>query len=324
MFAFVRILIALCAVLASLPAAEREIKRRFAVQPGCTLKVDTHRGRVVVEESETAEVALLLDMDAGVKEAEAQRVFDAVQLEMSETGNAVSIRVRNPAERTLWIWEENKQVELSFKLTVPRQCSLDLTVGDGSVAVGNVAGRHRTQVRTGSVFFRRIDGSVDVRVESGTIIVSRCSGALTARATVGTIRTGTIGGPAQLHTGDGDLEVLAARAGAVLDAVAGNIVVGLPQGASGDVRAKADGGSVVARVEPDANCRIEASSSWGRVESKLPLTIESGEVGKRRLIARMGAGGPTLALRASGGNVRLEPLEFDVELTELAEKPKGE
>jgi hypothetical protein len=173
-----RVFVLWLAVLASARATEREVIRKFSVQPGCTLRIDTHRGRVIVEEKDTTKIALTLYLETDVGGHEAQLVLDGVEFEAKQEGNTVSVRARNPrVSRALWVWQKDRQVDLDYKFTVPRQCSVDVTVGQGSITVGNLTGQHRARLDSGTIFFRRIEGGIDARVETGTIIVSRCSGA---------------------------------------------------------------------------------------------------------------------------------------------------
>jgi len=313
--AYVRMLLAGFATLPLAGAAERDIAKTFAVQPGCTLQVDSYRGRLTVEEGDTAEVAVAIHLETGVEAGpEAERIFAALQLELKAEGNVVSVRARNPDQtRVRWFWEEEKQIELYYRITVPRQCSVNLTVGTGSITVGNLAGRHTARVRNGNISFKRIDGAVDARTGMGSVIVSRCSGAVTVQTREGVIRVGTIGGFADLRNGSGEIEVLQAKAGIVAVAEAGDISVGFPDDLGQENSVTVSGGSIFAKIDAAANCSVDAASVWGHVESKLPLTVETGGLGKRKLTAKLNAGGPVITLRASGGDVKIAKLDFDLD-----------
>src|SRR3954468_13329903 len=85
------------AVAAAAPALEREVRRSFAVQPGCTLKIDSYRALLLVEESDgaTIDIAIALDAQAD-SEATARRLREGVQLDFQQNGNAVTLRATNP------------------------------------------------------------------------------------------------------------------------------------------------------------------------------------------------------------------------------------
>ncbi len=309
--AFIAVL--LCTVLCGgrARAAEREERFAFPVQPGCSLKIDSHRGTVVVNESDESVVKILVQMEIGASnDAEAERLRAALQLDVHAAGNVVTIFARNPDEsRALWVWREEKQIGLTYRVTVPRRCNADLTVRNGSVTLGSLAGRVRARVETGTISCRQIEGSVDVAVVEGDIVVSRCLGPLTARVQRGTIRTGLVAGRADVQSRSGDVEILLAQGPVSAAAEAGDLTVGFPRAIGGDAKLSTRGGNVVVKIDPAANGRIEASSVWGVVTNRLPLTIESGGSGKSQLTGLLHAGGPRVTARASGGYVRLEPGE---------------
>ena len=309
-----RIFVLLLAALPSARAVERDIERKFAVRPGCSLKIDTYRGSIAVEETDAAEVTVAVHLEINAdSDAEADRIGSALQLDFTAGDNTVAVRARNPRETGLrFDWRDKDQIGLTYAITVPRECSVDLVTVKGNITVGSLAGHQSARAESGAVFFRRIEGSVDARVETGDIIVSRCSGPVTLRVMHGTIRTGTVGGRADLRNDSGDIDVLSARSGIVADCSAGDITVGFPKGHSGETTINTSGGGIYAKIAPEADCLIDASSIWGHVESQLPLQIESGGLGKSKLTALLNAGGPRVTLHANGGHVKITA--FDAEL----------
>ena len=216
-------------------AAEREFTRTFPVQPGCTVKLDTYRGSIVVVESDQAEVQVTLQMEIRSDEAEAAaRVFGAVQIDAAEADNTVTLRARNPrATRVRFVWNDKLQIDLAWRITVPRRCNVDLATRAGAITVGNLTGRVVARTETGTIFLKRIDGSIDASTEVGDVVISRCSGPAKVRVLRGTIRAGTMGGFADLQNTTGDVDVLAARGGIKASAEAGDVLVGFPRGTTG-------------------------------------------------------------------------------------------
>lgn len=292
-------------------AADRDFTRTFPVQPGCTLKVDTYRGRIEVVESDQLEVRVNLQVEIGAEtEAEADRIFSGLNLTANEEGNVVTLRARNPREtRARFVWNDKNQTELAWRISVPRQCNVELTTLRGGITVGNLTGGVVARSETGVISLKRIEGSIDARIETGDVVVSRCSGSVRIRVLSGQIRVGSIGGLADLKNSTGDIEVLSAPAGIVASAEAGDVSVGFPRNTVGDAKLSTAGGNVIARIDPQARCAIDASVVWGRVESLLPLVVESGGHGKKKLVGRLGSGGPTLTFHANGGHVKISPGE---------------
>jgi hypothetical protein len=296
-------------------AAEREIRRTFSVTPGCELQVDAYRGNIVITESDRAEIEVVVGLEASAEtEAEAARMLDAVRLEFGQADNRVSVVARNPRESGLrFTWQEEQLVDLQFRIAVPRRCSVGLRVIHGSAEIGNLAGRMQVQIEHGGVSFRQIDGTVDVRLGEGDLVLARCSGAVTARLLRGRIWAGTIGGRAELRNATGDIEVMAVRHSIWADAQVGEVRVGFAPEMTGTSWVRVAAGNLHAGFHPRAACRVEASATWGRVNSTLPLAVEAGGSGQRSLTGRLGGGGPRLQLRASGGSVSLEESRLMVE-----------
>ena len=293
---------------AELSAAEKEITRDFAVAPGCTLQIDTQRGDILIEESERNEVRIAIRIDAvAASDAAAARLLEQVQVDLGLHENQVTIKARNPRESGWrFTWSEDERVDFSFRISVPRECHVDLRAIKGWATVGNLTGRMKARIEDGGVFFRRIEGTVDARVDYGDVIVSRCSGAVQARVLRGQIRMGTLGGRAELTNATGDIEVMMVRDSIVAETQVGEIRVGFAPGLAADSRLAVAGGNINAEFHGQLACRIDAAATWGRVNSTLPWTVDSGGSGQRSLVGRLKGGGPLIHLRASGGSVTLD------------------
>jgi hypothetical protein len=296
--------IAVSAVAAQ--AGEAEVRRSFPVRPGCTLSVDSYRGKITIEEGDEREIRVRLDVDVDAPtDAEAQRLRDELRLEFTPRENGVAITARNRHESGPRLTLKAGRLDLGYTISVPRQCNLELKVQEGSVTVGSLEGRMSAQVGRGSIFFRRIEGTIVAEADSGEIVVSRCSGAVRAKVREGRIRLGTIGGPAELDNGSGDVEVMSARAGVVATAEAGDIAIGFAREWAGNSRLTTSGGNIAVTLEPKSACSVQASTVWGRLQSDLAWAVDEGGVGKAKLAGRLNGGGPLLILHANGGHVRI-------------------
>jgi hypothetical protein len=241
------------------------------------------------------------------KESDATRALDNVRLEFDQVENRVTLVARNPRESGFrFTWTEEELVDLRFRISVPRQSHVDLRIIHGSAIVGNLAGRIAVRIEHGGLFLRNIDGSVRAQVDFGDVILSRCSGAVNARVLRGLIRVGPIGGRAELSNATGDIEVMAVKHSIRAEAQVGDVRIGFAPGLAADSHVSASGGSVIASIHSRAACRVDAAATWGRVNSQLPLAVDSGADGQRSLSGRLNGGGPLLHLRASGGSITLE------------------
>ncbi len=299
-------------------AVERTIKRSFAVQPGATVSVDTYRGGIIIEETQENEVRAEVRVELATQdEGRAMQSLEALKLEMKAEGNEVRVRARNPREsRALFAWEENQRIELTFRLFVPQGSTVDLATLDGSVTVGNLTGRVVARTREGTIFCRTINGSIKATVDTGDIVISRCTGPVELRVQKGNIRTGTIFGRAEVRNDSGDVEVLSALGGVNATTSAGDIAVGFQKGFTGESKLEARGGSILVKVEPTAAMALDASTSWGRVQTTLPFAVDKGGAGKSKFTGKLNGGGPAVRLHAAGGHVKLDSSKQFLDLKE--------
>lgn len=292
-------------------AAEQDIVRTFPVAPGGSVAIDTYRGGIMVTESDDPGVRIAVHLAiGGDTDAEAERVARELQLDFVPGENSVKVVARHPQEtRARFVWHDKDQIEPTFRVTVPRRCSLNLQTVNGSVIVGNISGRLTARAETGDVFLRHVGGTVDAETQNGDVVISQCDGTATARVLVGTIRLGVMNGPCVARDASGGIEVMVARAGVHAQAAAGTIVVGFPRDATGDSDLAASGGGVVARIDPAAKCSIDAATGWfSRVDWRLPVAAER-RSSRRHVIGTLNGGGAELHLRASGGDVVLVPID---------------
>ncbi len=307
----IRLLMILLLSALAARAIERDVVRAFPVSPGAQLKIAFYRGAITVDEADVKAISVTAHLEMRTEsEEKADQLEAALNLEMAADGNAVAIRADDPAGRGLRISvNDDPLIDVDCHVVVPRRCSVDLTTHDGSITVGSLAGRIAVQTTKGNIFLKRIDGSIEAHAEKGDVIISRCSGEVTASTLQGVIRVGTIGGRAELKSASGDIEVLAARGGLDARAEAGDVTVGFPANLAGGARVRTGYGNILAKIDPAADCIVEASSFWGHVQSALPLQVESGADGAKQLTGRLNRGGPRLVLSANGGHVKIVPGE---------------
>lgn len=302
-------------LISSAAAAEREMHRTFPVRPGCTLKIDTYRGEITVTESDDSVVQVSIRLEIGGEtEEEAETVLRGLQLELTEAQNVVSIFARNPREtRARWVWREDEQVGIFYRITVPRRCDVEVKTPKGNVTIGRLEGRMVAEVDNGTLFFRGVNGSVNAKVGEGDLVISRCTGDVVAQVRHGTIRTGLIGGAADLKNASGSVEVMVAKGELKAAATAGDVTVGFPREIQAGATVTSAGGNIFARIDPAADCEIQAISRWGRVSCDIAAAIPVGEQSKRKLRQRLNRGGALIALRADGGDVTIEASETPLE-----------
>ncbi len=148
--------------------------------------------------------------------------------------------------------------------------------------------RGETEIRSGGsdVAIEDAAGALTLDDDSGTVSVVRASGALDITARKSAVRLEKLMGTLRLEA---DTE----------EASVGWSV--LPK--QGESVVRNDGGGIVATIPPFGACRIEARTSFGRVDSELPAVVAD-DTGKAAA-GEVGKGSPSLIRLVANGDIRL-------------------
>ncbi len=307
---FARCLASVALLVGVARAAERDVVRTFPVQPGCSVAIETYGGAITVTEADEPQVRVAVHLEIGADtEPETERLLSHLDLALQAQGNAITVVAHDRAQTGVrFDWDERKQIEPTFRVTVPRRCSVDLKTRKGAIVVGNITGRLAAHAEAGDVFFRHVGGTVDAFTRDGDVVVSQCDGSLLAQTDHGTVRLGVVTGPCEVRADSGGIEIAEAKSELRAYAAAGDVTVGFPRDFSGHAEIKTAGGSIALKIDPAADADFEASTSWfGRVQCRLPVSVVSGANGERKLTARLNHGGSRIVVHASGGSVSIGP-----------------
>jgi len=285
-------------------AAERSESHEWLVGDAPIIKVEAFKGSIRVERAEAGRVQM--DLIARATGDKAEAWLDRIRVKATPFGAGMVVAVK----QTGWGVEFGSPArvlrELELVLRVPERSNLDLKSEVGSIEVDDdILGNLRARVTTGNIYFGRVQGSVTAIIQSGDVVIGRTSGDLTARSSIGDIRVGTVLGRADLKADHGDIEVMNSFGGLTAEALRGNIKAGMGRRVVADTSLKAGVGDVVVDIDPDAPLTLDAGASWGEVQSEVEWDTAHAEASKTRLRGERHGGGPLLALKARGGDVRI-------------------
>ena len=291
-------------------ASQRVERQAFAVQPGCTVRLDAYRGAIQVEAGTDDVVQVRVTVDYVTDNfARAEAVLSGFQLAAVTAGNEIRLLARNPKDSgTRFIWDKSERPRVVYHLTVPMHCNLDLQTPDGGITVAPLRGEMRARGDLGTIFFRQVDGSVDAATHTGNVIVSRCTGTVNLKSVHGDVRIGAVGGRALLQTVDGDIEVQTAYAAVDAATANGDVTAGFAK-LEQQSRIKTSLGSIHATVNPSEAFSLQAAASFGKVLAKVDVAATKGGNGRSKLRGTYQGGGPLLGQKASSGNVVIEAAE---------------
>lgn len=168
------------------------------------------------------------------------------------------------------------------------------TSGSGDIRVDAArAERLELSTRYGAVHVRRAAGDIRAASDSGDVRLHDVRGAVEARSDYGLVEVDGILSALDAWSGSGSVRVHAREGSRVesgweLDSSYGNVVLEAPA---------------------DLACVLDARTGYGKVACDFPVRIEGGKKGSEHVLkGTIGAGGGTLTLTSSSGDVVLRKL----------------
>jgi len=211
--------------------------------------------------------------------------------------------------------------QVQYRVSVPREFSVDLSTSGGSIAVGDLKGEVDARTSGGALSFGRIDGPVRGSTSGGSISLEGGRGKAVLRTSGGGIRVDDVAGEVIAETSGGSVQVNRATGRISAHTSGGSITI---RETTGAVDASTSGGSVSARLsaQPQEASRlstsggsinielaasvhvdVDASASGGGISSDFAVPI-SGD--RQSLRAAINGGGPLLQLHTSGGGISIQ------------------
>ena len=291
--------------------ADDPVRRTFDATPGARLVVDTEFGAVDIQAQARDGIDVVVERP------------ESLELEFEQSDGVVTIRGRRTGPRwRFWDWEKQPH----FRISVPYQHDLELRTAGGDIAIDRLQGEVTARTSGGDVRVGEVDGPVRATTSGGSVRIGRAHETV-ARTSGGDIRIGNARGHVSATTSGGSIEAEAVAGDVAAKTSGGSIRV---RGVNGAVQAKTSGGSISAEfiAQPHAPSELRTSggnvtvylpdeiavdlnarTSGGRVSTDFPVTMVGELSASNRLETTLNGGGPAMALRTSGGSIRLRRLQ---------------
>ena len=309
-----------------LAATEEQTNRTFKVTPGGTLIVDVDPGSIDVNTNAGNEVVVEVWRKAvartPAKEAE---YFRKNPVAFTQDGNTVTIRCRQKEKKFWFDQGSGNQNDARYTIRVPSEFSAKLDTAGGAITVTDLTGKVKADTSGGNLRFARIRGPLEGETSGGGIRISDCageikietsggnievtggSGSLKAGTSGGAIAVRTFGGSASVETSGGDIAIENVKGEIKGSTSGGTVKVLLLSPVPGDAKLSTSGGNVTVQVAENAAFDLDAETSAGKVACDLSAMAEDRHRGDK-LKGKVNGGGPTVWLRTSAGDIRLNKL----------------
>jgi hypothetical protein len=218
-----------------------------------------------------------------------QKLSD-LRLEEHQDGDHVYFLLKDKPHTGFHItWSVSSKTRVTVE--APGKLDLDARTGDGSVDARDLTGNLQLHSGDGNVTLGHVHGALHLTASDGNIDIHDATGTLEARASDGRMKIDGQFTAVQLHTSDGNLDF--------------NLSPG-SQLASAS-RIESSDGQVSIHVPHDLSADLDVSTSDGKVDCSLPLTLDHYNSGQH-LHGRLNAGGVPLTIHTSDGNVTIASL----------------
>jgi DUF4097 and DUF4098 domain-containing protein YvlB len=173
---------------------------------------------------------------------------------------------------------------VDYEIEVPAGARLELNSSSGDVSVAGHGGSIQVNSSSGDVVIDEASGPIVVRTSSGDIRLTGTTGEVTVATSSGDVRATGLARLREASTSSGRLTL----EGIFTDAAS----------------IRASSGDVTLRFAPESAVRIEATTTSGDIRAAgLALTGQQQE--RRRLTGALGAGGTTLRVGTTSGDISL-------------------
>jgi hypothetical protein len=264
-----------CASLATAAGAvtlTQRFEKTFPFQAGALLELDNTNGGVVVEAWDRNEVQVVAEkkVKAGNDE-KAREIMGKVQIEAEPRGGGLHVATRLPKDGSGlldWMSGNGTNVNVNYKLRVPRRARLDLETTNGGVSVKGTRGPADLESTNGGVSVADVEGKLHLETTNGGIDATDVAGAVEASTTNGAIEV--------------TLRDLPDGSNLSFSTTNGGVTVSLPR---------------------DARLTIDAETTNGRISND--FEIDSKSSSKHHLRGDINGGGGLLKVDTTNGSVEI-------------------
>ncbi len=223
---------------------------------------------------------------------EAEEVADHIEIKVKSGKDEVDIETNylRMVNRGRSFWSKvfgtggtDSYGAVDFNITVPTRTSVSVMCLNGDIEVSSVQGKVVLENLSGSTRGEYIFGPISLIQPTGDVDLNWIEGDIKLKSTSSKISIIQVRGAIDLATAAGTVNVqteLDSPKEYFVETTSGSITFGIPVSSSGRLKVETDG---------------------GEIRTEVPVTIES--ISRKRLLGKIGEGGPKISLSSGTGNV---------------------
>lgn len=224
------------------------------------------------------------------------RKLSDYRLEEDQSGNTIHFSLKEKVHAGIHFsvnWHNSSAVEVQVE--TPANLTLHAETADGNL---NASG---------------LKGTISLHSGDGHQTIADVTGALTVQSSDGGVDLRNIAGTLDAHTSDGNLNISGKLDSLNIRTSDGSLTLELASGTilKADSTLRSSDGSITVRLPRDLSANLDISSSDGKIDSNLPLTLDgfhSNGGSEHSVKGKLNAGGALFTIHTSDGSVHLSSL----------------
>lgn len=218
---------------------------------------------------------------------------------IEQTGNMIRVGNHDTCSGHLF-----SNIAIDYEISIPKNSTVIADSGSGDVRIESISGLVHADTGSGNIHVNGIGTGSKLQTGSGDIDAQHAMGTLQAHTGSGGIQIHDSQiSDAQLGTGSGDISAAYVRGSLKAGTGSGSVTIfGLP---GADWKLDTGSGDIRFHVDPNAKFTLDASSSSGDIDSKLPIVV-SGHMEHGTLRGPVNGGGPMVKMRTGSGDISLQ------------------
>lgn len=261
-------------------------EKRFKVEGAPDLRLATFDGSIEIQSWDRPDVVVEVEKRGATREA-----VDAIKVTATQEGRRIEVDVRSPRRESFTGFGLHRSASARLIVWVPERLTLVARSGDGSIRVERLNGQIELRTSDGGIRASHVSGDITLNTGDGSITVDNAQGRLNAETGDGGVNVAGRLSAVKMHTGDGSI-VCRAEPGAIM---------------AEDWQISTGDGGVALYLPESFAADIDAHTGDGTIRNDLDITPagSGGEVSRRTIRGRLGAGGKLLRIRTGDGGIRL-------------------
>jgi DUF4097 and DUF4098 domain-containing protein YvlB len=278
-------------------AYQKDFHYSYALKPGGRLSLDNANGGVEITGWDRDKVEI-----DGVQYASSPELRDAIKIDVAASDDSVQIRTIRPSGR-------HGNMGAKYVIKAPRKVNLDrIVTSNGSVKVDDIEGALRLRTTNGSVRATKVRGNLEAQTSNGGVEARDLDGAATIRTTNGRVQADGVRGALHASTSNGSIQARLLKPEPHrpirLETTNGGIDLTMDSLDDNEVRATTSNGGISVKLPARIGARVRARTSHSAIHTDFDVRRDGPET-KNHLDGVIGAGGPTVELTTTNGNIRL-------------------